>query len=502
MNRLKLLISENWGTILILTILVIWGGFLRTYKLGEQSLWIDEGYTINASQGIVTHGYPLLNSGRTYDAHPFHNYITAGSMKLFGFDPYNPWSARLPAAIFGILSILTTFFVTKRITKNTLTALAASALIAFSYWEIAWSRQARGYTDMQFFIILAFGYFYTWLDTKKIRDGILAFLFIAFSYFSHGVALIFIPSFFILFIMHTAYSGKIKDWLKPVTLGFLITLAGFGIWIIYRFLPPITTYAFVDDYASFLTNNLKYITLGAGTIVLGVAFWVKRFWRSMYIAGIIIPTLILIMFYSQVIQMRYLLTVFPFLIIAGTYGLYLIIIKINIIKKSIIEIIFYTVAVIALGITFCTLIPVSHYKLEIGSPQPNFKGAYTAINSLKKDDDIIISPYTHLSKIYLQDRGLWLPITLTGKRDEIIRNTINNTDYYTGAPIITDGVALQTILDTSHGYIVIDTMARIRIRELFNLIKDHPRVGTIYYNKNATGEEIAVYSFGFGPVKK
>lgn len=490
-------IKDNWGTILILSLFLFWGGFLRLYNLGEQSLWIDEGYTINASQGIIEHGYPILGSGETYPAHMAHNYITAGMMELFGFDPYNPWQARLPAAIFGILSILATFFFTKRITKNTLAAIAASFFMAFSYWEIAWSRQARGYIDMQFFIILSFAFFYNWLEHKKIIDGFLTILFLVFSYFSHGVALIFIPSFGLLFIIHSIWSGKIKEWLSPITIGFFILLGGFTIWIVTKVLPPIITYSYAERYTSFFTGDLKYVSLIALSIILGLFFWKKRFWRSMYIIGIILPTTIIIIFYSQVVQMRYLLVVFPFLLIAGSYGLYLIVAKKDYLQP-IHRLIFYSIIIGIFASTMATFIPTEWYHLEVGSPQPDFKKGYMIIKNLQKEGDIIISPYTQLTKIYLGDRGLWLPISLTGRTSEIASNTINGGDYYTGAPIIPTIDALTNILNTEHGYIIIDSMARARLKGLFTTIIEHPRVIPVFYEESPTHDIIAVYAFGIG----
>lgn len=494
--RLKLFFKDNWGTILILSIFVIWGGFLRLYHLGEQSLWIDEGYTINASQGIIEHGYPILGSGKTYPAHMAHNYITAGMMELFGFDPYNPWQARLPAAIFGILSILATFFFTKRVTKNTLAAIAASFFMAFSYWEIAWSRQARGYTDMQFFIILSFGFFYNWLEYKKLRTLILTVVFLILSYLSHGVALIFIPSFFVLFLIHSIYSGKIKEWFSPITILFFVLLGGFTTWIVLKILPTITTYSYAEKYASFLTGELKYISLIAITIIFGLIVWRKRFWRIMYLIGIILPTTIIIMFYSQVVQLRYFLTIFPFLLVAGSYGIYLIIVKKEY-TKPIIRMIFYIVLMGSIASTVIILIPQKIYQLETGSPQPNFKKGYAVIQQLQKKEDLIISPYTHLSKIYLGNKGIWLPISLTGRTNEIIAHTINGRDYYTGAPIVSNA-ELITILDTSHGYIIIDSMARARLKGLFTSIIEHPRIAPVFYEKSPTNDIIAVYAFGIG----
>src|SRR3989338_5633022 len=81
-----------WGLILAL---IGYGLFLRVYGLGEQSLWIDEGYTINASQAILERGIPQLDSGKMYSGWMLSTYMTAGAMKVFGFDPFSPWSARI-----------------------------------------------------------------------------------------------------------------------------------------------------------------------------------------------------------------------------------------------------------------------------------------------------------------------------------------------------------------------------------------------------------------------
>jgi hypothetical protein len=317
------------------------------------------------------------------------------------------------------------------------------------------------------------------------------------SYLSHGVALIFIPSFFILFIAHSIWSGKIKEWLSPVTVGFFIILSGITTWIIITMLPHITTYPYVDKYISFFTGDLKYVSLITLSIVLGLFFWKTRFWRVMYIIGIILPTAIIIVFYSQVIQMRYLLTIFPFLLIAGSYGIYLLIVKKEYMKSTY-RVAIYLLIVGGIASTMTVFIPQNIYNLEIGSPQPNFKKAYSAVQKIKTSEDLVISPYTHLSKIYLNDRGLWLPISLTGRTSEIAANTINGGDYYTGAPIIPNKESLDQILNTYHGYIIIDDMARVRLKDTFTFLVNHPRVAPAYYEENETGETIVVYGFGIG----
>jgi len=481
---------------MLLAVMVFWGGFLRFYQLGQQSLWIDEGYTINAAQAILDHGYPLLGSGASYNTHTFHNYITALSMKLFGFDPQSPWSARLPAALFGALSILAIYYFVKKISRSSLAGLATSFLMAFSYWEIAWSRQARGYTDMQFFILLSFIFFFEWLENKKVRDGLLTLAFFGLSYLSHGIALIFVPSFCLIFLAHSIWSGKIKELISPIAIIFFIILGGFAAWLILYVLPPISVSPYAKKYISFLFDNFHYLSILALTILVGLFWGKKNRWETIYLAGVVMPSTAIIIFFARVIQMRYLLSVFPFLLVAASAGLYLLIVKEDYIKPIYRDII-YIIVIGALASTVATFIPQSTYKLEIGSPQPNFKNGYRAIGELRKEGDIILSPYAHLSKIYLGDRGLWLPISLTGRKSEIATYTINGGDYYTGAPIIPDAESLKHILDTNHGYIVMDSMAKIRLRDWLPTIIENPRVVIVYYEENNNSRDfIAVYGFG------
>ena len=94
------------------------GLFLRLVDLGFQSLWIDEGFSINAAQAIIAHGYPILNSGKIYTSSPLNTTIIAGAIKIFGLDPFNPWTARLPSVAFGIGVVALVYFFTRHIFQN------------------------------------------------------------------------------------------------------------------------------------------------------------------------------------------------------------------------------------------------------------------------------------------------------------------------------------------------------------------------------------------------
>jgi hypothetical protein len=71
---------------------------------------------------------------------------------------------RLPAVLFGVLSIPALFLLGRRLT-DTWQALAACALMTLSYHHIWFSQNARGYTGLLFFAILS-----TWLWVEALSQ--------------------------------------------------------------------------------------------------------------------------------------------------------------------------------------------------------------------------------------------------------------------------------------------------------------------------------------------
>jgi len=68
------------------SIIIIYGLFLRVYKIDQQSYWIDEGYTLNAVLSTLEKGYPILDSDKIYGPHYLlNNYLITGAAKLGGF---------------------------------------------------------------------------------------------------------------------------------------------------------------------------------------------------------------------------------------------------------------------------------------------------------------------------------------------------------------------------------------------------------------------------------
>ncbi len=527
---------KKFSTVFVISLFILFFLILRGYKIEESSLWIDEGYSINASLSILEKGVPLLDSESFYRQGILYNYISAGLMGLFGFDAFSPTTARIPALIFGVLSIFSLFLLTKRLFNKNV-ALLSSLLLGFSTWHIAWSQQARGYTGLMLFIILSFYFLYSFLKEKSPKDLFFFSLSFLCAYLSHTMAIIFVPSFVIIIITYTILHSNslslrsmllrpqrafrsLLSFLSPLlsfprtresishllkTLATIFSLSLFS-YIIYTSLPKIKVYGFYRDYLAFISDEmLLFAIISLAGIILGI-FSKRYFWPSLFLLIAFLFPLLIVLEYGPMAHMRYLFPLFPFAIIFFSLAIFKVLdfvwnsinYKLKIDWKLRIEnwklAIAFTIAIV-LFLPHLTFLPQKHYPLKWGSPQPNFKEAYSIIEKEKKEGDIIISPYTHLSKIYLDNPGIWFPISLPGRETDMEKLTARGMDYYTGAPLIESKEEFLETLSNESGFVILDMMATIRIRNQFEEERlAHPKIEEIY--QSGTGlNAIWLYRF-------
>ncbi|MBN2030698.1 glycosyltransferase family 39 protein [bacterium] len=136
---------SKWGIIVTLIILCGCGVFLRFWNLGTQSLWVDETNALYAAQDWLSNGTLTLPSGFPYHRGLVYTYLTAFVFKGLGVSEQ---TVRFPAAFFGFLSILLSYFVAARIFSKKVGLLTAF-LVTFSHFEVGWSRTAKMYTLLQ-----------------------------------------------------------------------------------------------------------------------------------------------------------------------------------------------------------------------------------------------------------------------------------------------------------------------------------------------------------------
>lgn len=105
-------------------------------------MWFDEISTL-----VQYVRPPLSHILTTFDSknqHLLYSVLAHGSISVFG---ETAWALRLPAAIFGVASIAALAWFGGLITSRG-EALAASALLTFSYHHVWFSQNARGYTGL------------------------------------------------------------------------------------------------------------------------------------------------------------------------------------------------------------------------------------------------------------------------------------------------------------------------------------------------------------------
>src|SRR3989338_2675244 len=153
-------------TALFLTVIFIIAFSYRFYGLKLNTpFWVDEFYTASQARLVQLYGLSVFNQPGIY--FEYHNIIPHFLVGLF-FNLFGQkeWITRLPFVIIGSFVPIATFFLA-RMLFNTPTAVSAVLLTVFSYLEITWSRQARGYILQQLLILLSFILYFHLTQNRK-----------------------------------------------------------------------------------------------------------------------------------------------------------------------------------------------------------------------------------------------------------------------------------------------------------------------------------------------
>jgi 4-amino-4-deoxy-L-arabinose transferase-like glycosyltransferase len=121
---------------------------LRVIGLGSE-LWLDEMVT-----SVISIRPPLLELLTVYkgdNQHPLYSLLAHMSTSLLGDTPL---AMRLPAMLFGVASVPMLYVLGRRLVSQR-EALLAAALLAVSYHHVWFSQNARGYSMLAFWAILA-----------------------------------------------------------------------------------------------------------------------------------------------------------------------------------------------------------------------------------------------------------------------------------------------------------------------------------------------------------
>jgi mannosyltransferase len=147
-----------WGWLAGLTLAAL---ALRMVAL-DQQLWYDE--MLLAVRWAPLRLWEIVTTYTSQNQHMLYSVLARVAMDLFG---ESNWALRLPAVLFGVLTVPALYFCARQVTTQRESLLAA-ALLAVSYHHVWFSQNARGYTGLALWTVVT-----TYLFLRGLREGTL-----------------------------------------------------------------------------------------------------------------------------------------------------------------------------------------------------------------------------------------------------------------------------------------------------------------------------------------
>ncbi|HVZ67439.1 MAG TPA: glycosyltransferase family 39 protein [Patescibacteria group bacterium] len=217
----------------LLVVIFLIAAFLRLYQLGVNPpslTWDEVAWGYNAySLGIDGHDefgrflpHDYLESFGDFKP-PVYAYLDIIPVRLFGL---NAFATRLPSAIFGILTVLMSYFLVKEIfhkdkSEGEAIALITSFLLAISPWHIMLSRAAFEANVSTFFIVTGVWAFLASVQGKRWLLILSAVSFVL-SMYTFNTARIVSP--LLVLILAFAFRKKLLDQKKVTISAFVVGL--------------------------------------------------------------------------------------------------------------------------------------------------------------------------------------------------------------------------------------------------------------------------------------
>ena len=209
-------------TAVFLLILLV-GIALRVVNLGAWDMWTDEVQTLwMAESGEFWFG-PM------YRTAPINFWLTGWAVNLLGADELG---LRAMPALSGIVTVALLFPVARRWLSDR-AALLAVAVLALSFWHVAWSQTGRHFALQTLFVLGAVhGFLLYWREGSRLGLGLLAALSLA-ALFTHSSSGFYVGALLLVVLLavvrevraaRDVASGLRSAWPRPAAAG--LVLAG------------------------------------------------------------------------------------------------------------------------------------------------------------------------------------------------------------------------------------------------------------------------------------
>lgn len=250
--------KNKQGIVLVaLSCIILIGFFLRLYHINTAPPGIYPDEAVNGQDALRV----LDNFSNFQWFYPDNDGREGLFMNLvalsFYFFGVNAFSLKLPAIIFGTLTILGTYFLTREIFKSDKTALAAAFLGAVSFISVNFSRISFRANMLPFVLVWSFYFLFKGFNTKKTIHFVLAGVF--FGLGMHSYIAFRLAPFILIGALPLLILGK-KDFLKDFWKLILVFIASF----IVVALPMFYTFYIHPEYFWSRPNHVSVFSSAIG----------------------------------------------------------------------------------------------------------------------------------------------------------------------------------------------------------------------------------------------
>jgi hypothetical protein len=438
------------------------GIFLRFDSLGNQSYWMDESYTV---LGIIE-----LSEHAAVTTTHYSCFMYCGpTAVLVHFWGESATVFRTLAAISGAL-LIGAVYISAKILFNRTIASYAGFVTAFSYIEIAWSRQVRWYTLFSFFVWVAIFLFYkTYKDSGGKRLYLYASITMALAAgLTHALGFL-LPVLLVTWIALATFIKKSKNFYSSSYASLLTGLV--GALVILQWLNPLFSLGLEGLSVHNLLPYYAHFYFWEYWPFFPFIFYALANYRShpeekLFLVYIALGYLIPLSFFTNILHYRYLFHLVPIIFILTSCGIFEV-------TQKIPSVLVKWLFLLCLIIIFFSsgkgvLLPKENYFLESDdesisnvrdyyayTPQPDWTAAYGYIKDNMTSEDIIISTQPQFTEIFLGIEGYWLANNQLGGT----AMPDHAKESYVGAKSISNPSELEELKRTRHGYVVYDFMA-------------------------------------------
>lgn len=235
-----------------LIVLLLFGSLVRFYNLGNIVLNRDEPlHTIRVcyqpTSFVVSH-----NAGSAFFGLLVHFLLPLGKIEIM---------ARLPAAVFGILSILMIYFLGKLLFSKR-EGLLAAVFVSFAPYFIYYSRFSRAYTAYAFFAMLSMFFFVKALHVNKCHLWTLFIASTSLLIYTHYFSLVILPAYAVFVILMFLWEWRMEKKfprcirLSKIYLPFFLSIVAIFLILVFLYYPDqgarnmVQSYLFDNDFSS------------------------------------------------------------------------------------------------------------------------------------------------------------------------------------------------------------------------------------------------------------